>query len=114
MLAFQTGMDATTAGLEKLAASEFGRWLLKTCYYILIVLCLLAFIAGLIIMFRPSLLKNLEAWGNRWIDTQASLKKFDEVHEIPLDILPGKPRVFGCVVLLGAIYITYTTGIIIF
>jgi hypothetical protein len=42
------------------------------------------------------------------------LKKFDEMHEIPLDVLPGKPRLFGCFVLLGALYITYKTGTSLF
>src|SRR3990167_9410438 len=30
MLAFYTGMDATAAGLQKLAVSVFGKWLLVT------------------------------------------------------------------------------------
>ena len=113
MLAYYIGLDATVAGLQKLAVSAFGQWLLVNCYYILISLCGLALVAGLIILIRPSLLKSLETWGNRWIDTQAPLKRFDEVHEIPTNILPGKPRLFGCFVLIGAIYIVYVTGIII-
>ena len=114
MLAFYTGMDATTAGLQKLADSVFGRWLLVTCYYILVALCGLALVAGLVIFVRPSLLKSLETWSNRWIDTQGPLQRFDVVHEIPTNILPGKPRLFGCFVLLGALYITYITGMNIF
>ena len=114
MLAFYTGMDATVASLQKLAVSLFGKWLLETCYYILIGLCGLALVAGLVIFVRPSLLKSLEAWSNRWIDTQGPLQRFDVVHEIPTNILPGKPRLFGCFVLLGALYITYITGVSIF
>ena len=111
MLAFFNGLDATTASLQKLADSAFGKWLLVTCYYILIALCGLALAAGFFIFSRPSMLKSLESWGNRWIDTQAPLKRFDEVHEIPTNILPGKPRLFGCFVLIGAIYIVYVTGV---
>ena len=114
MLAFYIGLDATPPLLQKLAVSVFSQWLLVTCYYILIGLCGLALVAGLVIFVRPSLLKSLEAWGNRWIDTQAPLKRFDEVHDIPTNILPGKPRLFGCFVLLGALYISYITGVSIF
>ena len=110
MLAFYLGLEATTAGLQKLAVTEFSKWLLVSCYYILLGMCVLALVAGLVIFIRPSLLKSLETWGNRWIDTQAPLKHFDDVHEIPLKILPGRPRLFGCFVLLGALYIAYITG----
>jgi hypothetical protein len=114
MLVFYAGMNVTAAALERAAGSIFDKWLLITCYYLLIGLSVLALIAGIVIYFRPSLLKSLEAWGNRWIDTQTPLLRFDKVHEIPITILPGKPRLFGCIVLVGALYITYVTGIIIF
>lgn len=114
MLVFYAGMESTANGFEKMADSVFGKWLLQSSYYILTVFCVLTLIAGIIIFIRPSLLKSMEAWGNRWVDTQAPLKKFDEVHEIPTDILPGKPRLFGSFVLVGAIYITYLTGTRIF
>ena len=114
MLAFYIGLDATTASLQKLSDTAFGKWLLVTCLYILLAFCVLALAAGFVIFFRPSMLKSIESWGNRWIDIQAPLKKFDEVHEIPTNILPGKPRLFGSFVLLGAIYIVYSTGTKIF
>jgi len=114
VLGFYSGVTATTAGLEMLAVTTFGKWLLVTCYYILIVLCGLGLIAGIVIFIRPSLLKSLESWGNRWIDTQSPLQRFDDIHDIPTNVLPGKPRLFGCFVLLGAIYIAYFTGARIF
>ena len=114
LLAFNTGVDATATGLEKLAATEFGKWLLQTGYYILIVLCVFTLIAGVIIITRPSLLKSMEEWGNRWIDTQKPLQPFDDVHEIPESIFPGKPRVFGFFVLVCALYIIFFTAVRIF
>ena len=114
MLVFHADLDATTAAVQKLAMSVFGKWLLKTCLYILIGLSVLALIAGIVIFIRPSLLKSMEALGNRWIDTGAPLDRFNEVHDIPANILPGRPRLFGCFVLLGALYILYTMGVRIF
>lgn len=114
ILVFYAGLDATTMALEKLAVTVFGKWLLQTGYYILVGLCVLTLIAGIVIFVRPSLLKSIEAWGNRWVDTQTALRHFDDVHEIPLAIFPGKPRLFGCFVLFGALYIVYLTGVRIF
>ena len=114
MLVFNSGLDTTAAGLQKFSDSVFGQWLLVHIYYILVALCALALVAGMVILFRPSLLKSVEFWGNRWVDTQSPLKRFDEIHEIPLNILPGRPRLFGCFVLLGALYIVYVTGVHIF
>lgn len=113
-LAFHANLDTTTAAVQKLAVTVFGKWLVKICFYILIGLSVLALIAGGIIFIRPSLLKSLEAWGNQWVDTGAPLDRFNEVHEIPANILPGKPRLFGCFVFLGAIYIVVTMGARIF
>ena len=114
MLMFNTGFGLTAAGLDKLAASDFGKWLLQTAYYILIVLCVFTLIAGIIIFARPSLLKSIEEWGNRWVDTQKPLQRFDDVHDIPESIFPGKPRLFGGFVLVCALYIIFFTAVRIF
>lgn len=114
MLVFYAGIEATVGGVERLAETEFGRWLLQSLYYILIVLCAVTAVIGLVVFVRPSLLKSLEAWGNRWIGTQEFLESLDDVHDIPTNVLPGKPRLFGVFVLLGATYIIYSTGISIF
>ena len=114
MLALNTGVGVTAAGLEKLTTIEFDKWLLQTGYYILLVLCFLTLIAGIVIFIRPSLLKSLEEWGNRWVDTQKPLQHFDDVHDIPESIFPGKPRLFGGFVLVCAFYIIFFTGVRIF
>lgn len=100
--------------LVTLAQSEFGKWLLASVYYLLLVCLFLAFITGMIVLFRPSLLKSLEAWGNRWVDTDRTLEQLDQVREIPTNILPGRPRWFGLFVLLGAGYMIYRTAGAIF
>jgi hypothetical protein len=100
--------------LVRLAQSEFGKWLLASLYYVLLVSLCLTFLIGVIVLIRPSLLKSLETWGNRWVDTDKSLEQLDEVHEIPENILPGRPRWFGLFVLLGAGYMIYRTAAAVF
>lgn len=111
MLAFYTSMETVLAGIAALVNHHpFYQWLLEILYYLLLVLNVIALGIGVIVFVRPSLLKNLEAWGNRWVDTRASLKKLDEEHEIPENILPGRPRWFGLFVCLGAAYMIYMTA----
>lgn len=114
MLFFYSGPAETVGYFTRLARTEFGVWLLSNCYYILLILNVLAFMVGIVVYFRPSLLKSLERWSNRWVETDNTLQGLDRVHDIPAKILPGKPRLFGLAVLAGALYIIYSTGTLLF
>lgn len=114
MLGLYLHPHEVVARLVRLAESDFGRWMVVSVYYLLLVCLALALLAGLIVLLRPSLLKSVEAWGNRWVDTEHSLEQLDEVREIPTTILPGKPRWFGVFVLLGAVYMIARTAGAIF
>ena len=81
---------------------------------LLVILNSIAFIIGILVFLRPSLLKSVERWSNRWVETEDTLQGLDKVHDIPANILPGKPRLFGLFVLIGALYIIYSTGILLF
>lgn len=62
-------------------------------------------VLAIIIIFRPSLLKPLEARANRWLSTRRAFRRIEE-HRQPLDELVYRfPRLAGTLVLLGAIYI---------
>ncbi len=110
MLVFYAGMQTTAGYFLKLAESEFEQWLFVNLYYLLILMLLLALLVGLAIYFRPSALKKLEVWSNRWVKTEEKLSSLDKVHDIPGNILAEKPRLFGLFVLLGSAYIIYMTA----
>ena len=114
VLVYNNGITDTAESISHLADTVAGEWLLETAYYILSGACVLALLVGLVIIVRPSLLKAVEAWGNRWIDTGSTLEKLDQVHDIPTNVLPGKPRTFGIFVLICAVYIVYITSTRIF
>jgi hypothetical protein len=114
LLYFYSGPTETVGYFTRLVRSEFGIWLVTNCYYILLILIVIACIIGIVVFLRPSLLKSLESWSNRWVETDNTLEGLDTVHEIPSNILPGKPRLFGCFVLIGAVYIIYSTGNLLF
>lgn len=60
---------------------------------------------SIVMIWRPSLLKPVEALANRWISTRQAFRGVDESHA-PLDkLVRSFPRVAGLLVLLGAGYI---------
>lgn len=114
MLAFYTSRANVLAGINAFAQGAFYQWLFVILYNILLILNALALLTGIVVFIRPSLLKRLEQWGNRWVNTNNKLEQFDKVYDIPEDVLPGKPRWFGLFVCLGAAYIMYNLGNLIF
>lgn len=108
-LTFYLGMDSITYVLVKLAGSSFEKWLFVILYYLLLGFICLAIIFGAVMIIRPSTLKSFEKWSNHWIDTDRPLKILDRESDMPDRILPGNPRVFGLFVILGAIYMIWST-----
>lgn len=109
MLTVYINVETITDNLVRLAESEFESWLFVSLYYVLTGAIFLAFIFGLVIIFRPSALKRVERWGNQWVDTDGPLKVLDKRTDLSEKILLGKPRIFGLFVLMGAIYIIWST-----
>lgn len=110
MLTFQIGIETVTDNIVKLAETEFEKWLFIILYYLLIAAIVLAFIFGLFMFIRPSVLKSFEAWANHWVDTDGPLQVLDKSKNLPDRILPGNPRIFGLVVTLAALYIIWSVN----
>lgn len=110
MMTFYAGTDSTTENLLKVAESEFEKWLFVVLYYLLIGAIFLSLLFGLIMFIRPSALKSFESWGNHWVDTDDSLKVLDKNKDLFEWILPRNQRIFGLFVILGAIYIIWSTS----
>ena len=105
MLTVYIGMGSMTVNLEKLAESEFEKWLFVILYYLLLVAVFLTLIFGLIMFLRPSALKSFESWSNHWIDAETPLKVLDREKDLPDRFLLGNPRIFGLLIVIAAIYI---------
>lgn len=67
-------------------------------------------LAGLVIAFRPSLLKGMEAWSNRWVGTDRYAKSLDQRKDLPPEWFPGRPRLFGFGIVAGSLYILILCG----
>lgn len=100
--------------LPQIGGQFWSHWFYGVAYALMISANLLALVIGLIVLVRPSMLKILETYMNKWVSPSIDLKKLDETHEIALEILPGNPRLFGLAVALGGVYIVISMAILLF
>lgn len=109
MLCFYTNTESLLEKIVLMAETALGKWLLQSFYFILLGANILAFAIGMIIFIRPSLLKTIEEKANAWVETEEKLKVLDRTKELPDTVLPGNPRIFGTLILIGALYIIVNT-----
>lgn len=84
------------------AANE---WLTASIVFLCRAFSVIIFFIGLVIMFRPSLLKHLEGWGNKWFTVDSSLKRLDVQLKAPDRVFGQRPRLAGLLVTIGSLYI---------
>jgi hypothetical protein len=109
MMLFYTDVTQIIDKLLLMTDSVFAKTVLASLYYALVCANMLAFIVGLILVIRPSVLKRMEGISNRWFETEKKLKILDTTRELPESMFPGNPRIFGTMILIGAIYIIMST-----
>jgi len=66
---------------------------------------LAALAAGIAVLVRPSALKGLEAWANRWISTRQALRFLDVPHDGPDRLVARHPRLAGALLLAAALWL---------
>ena len=80
-------------------------WLLNALSFLNISFSIVAILVGAIIFFRPSLLKGLEEWANKWYVTDESLKKLDVRLSAPDTLFRRWPRLLGFLIMAGSMYV---------
>ena len=55
-----------------------------------------------VLVFRPSLLKGVESWADRYYSTRRSTESLDVMRYQPDDFVRSRPRIVGAVVQAGA------------
>lgn len=82
----------------------------ETLRIFLIVGNVAALAAAAVLGFRPSLLKGLEAWGDREFSGRGPTKALDAMRYQPDDFARARPRLVGSLVALGSLYVLITLG----
>ncbi len=109
---FVIGIDGTSvlSAYQSLEQGWEALGLFEALFYLLLLLNCVAIIFGLVVIFRPSLLKKIESWSNNWVSTEELLKPLDNNFDSSNRWLPRHPRIFGLVVALGSLYILLNIG----
>ena len=113
MFQFRTNINDVARALPIVANFDANAWIYQSLVIFLIGVNAVIIVLSLIIIIRPSLLKRVEAFFNKWVQTGQSLNQLDRQYQIPEKILPGNVRLFGFLVLAGGIYIALSTGVLI-
>jgi hypothetical protein len=72
-----------------------------------------ALVAAAVLVFRPSLLKGLEVWGDRQYSGRVATKPLDIMRYQPDDFVRSRPRLVGGLLVLGSLYALITLGVMI-
>jgi hypothetical protein len=72
-----------------------------------------ALFASAVLVFRPSLLKGLEGWGDRNFSARVATKALDVMRYQPDDFVGSRPRLVGGVLVLASLYVLITLGLVI-
>ena len=70
-----------------------------------------ALVAGVILCFRPSLLKGVEAWADRQYSTPLPNKSLDEPNYRPDAFVRDHPKLVGALIAAGSVFILASLGI---
>ena len=111
MFGYQTG--ALVRAFRDLGNPALLSLVFETVRIFLIVGNVAALAAAAVLCFRPSLLKGLEAWGDRNYSGRESTKPLDTMHYQPDDFARAKPRLVGGLVILGSLYVLLSLGMLL-
>jgi hypothetical protein len=108
---FQT--SALVRALRGMAQPAALALVLDSVRLFLIVGNVAALLAAAVLVFRPSLLKGLEVWGDRQYSGRTATKALDIMRYQPDDFVRARPRLVGGVLVLGSVYVLLTMGLLI-
>lgn len=89
-------------------------WLSDAVMSMIIIGSVIAALVGLIVLIRPSLLRDLEKSTNRWISTEQLHARFNVMNLSIEKSLLRHHRVAGASILVGSLYISIALGYFLF
>jgi hypothetical protein len=85
----------------------------ETLRIVLIVGNVAGLLAGVILCFRPSLLKGLEAVADQSYSSRAATRPLEIMHYQPDDLVRARPRLVGTFVTIGSLYVLFALGLLL-
>ena len=69
--------------------------------------------AAVVLCFRPSLLKGLEAAGDQQYSARAATKPLDVMHYQPDELVRARPKVLGTLFTVASLYVLFALGLLL-
>jgi hypothetical protein len=85
----------------------------ETLRIVLIVGNVAGLVAAAILCFRPSLLKGIEAVGDRYYSGREAMKPFEIMRYQPDDFVRARPKLVGTLFAVGSLYILFALGLLL-
>ncbi len=85
----------------------------ETLRIFLIVGNVAALLAALVLVFRPSLLKGVESWADRYYSGRESTEVLDVMRYQPDELVRSRPKVVGALVVLGSLYALFGLSLLL-
>ena len=85
----------------------------ETLRIILIVGNVAGLLAGLILCFRPSLLKGLESVADQYYSARAATRPLEVMRYQPDDFVRARPKFVGTFVTIGSLYVLVALGLLL-
>ena len=89
-------------------------WLSDALLGMLLIGSVLAALVGIIVLTRPSLLRDIEKAANRWVSSDRLLSLFNGMHYSAEQSMLRHNRVAGGAIMLGSLYIVVVLGYFLF
>lgn len=85
----------------------------ETLRIVLIVGNVAGVVAAIVLCFRPSLLKGVEAIGDQQYSSRAATKRLEVMHYQPDDLVRSRPKVIGTLFTIGSLYVIVVLGLLL-
>jgi len=110
VLAFGFGTEPLVGSFGDLASPTTLRLTVDTLKIFLIAGNNAAILAGIILCFRPSLLKEVEGWADRQYGARLANPNLDAPRYPPDEFVRAHPRLAGALATLGSLYVLVSLG----
>jgi hypothetical protein len=85
----------------------------ETLRIVLVIGNVAGLVAGMVLVFRPSLLKGVEALGDRYYSGREAIKPLEAMRYQPDNFVLARPRLVGTLFTAGSLYILIALGLLL-
>lgn len=89
------------------------QWIMESLWWIVLVTNAFAFVIGIIMFVRPSMLKGIEGWADRAYSSRERTKFWETMNLHPDRMIESYPSFFGWLIIAGSIYTSLSLGFVL-